>query len=80
MLTRPPCWDEINDRDCPRRYIGCRAGCEKWAEWLAIHEEELERARKQKHDKLDVDKFLYEQNKRVQQARHREYMRERKGE
>lgn len=76
-MKRPPCWDEINDTDCPRRYVGCKAECEDWHKWLAIHAEEKDRERKNRANAHDVDIFLCEQNKRVQQARHREYMRER---
>ena len=74
-MTKPPCQGP-DGIDCPRRYIGCRADCEKWHEWLAIHEAEKKREYEDKHNCADA--FLYEQPKRVNRARHREYMRERK--
>ena len=61
-MTRPPCWDEINNVDCPRRVVGCRKVCEKWAEWLVIHDEELNRARKNKQKDIDILKFFGEQH------------------
>ena len=74
MLTKPPCFN--NGKDCPRRYIGCRASCDDWHKWLAVHAEEKGREREIKAKSLDADVFLFNQGKRIQQARHREYMRE----
>ena len=71
-MTKPPCKtpDGIN---CPRRYIGCRAECEEYHKWLAIHDTEKE---KQRRNKLNpADDFLIEQQARVKKARHRDYMR-----
>lgn len=74
MKTKPPC--KVNGVDCPRRYVGCRAGCEKWHEWLVVHERETARRRQYRHN--EADGFLVGRKKRVEQARHRDYMRERK--
>ena len=43
-MTKPPCGN--GTEDCPRRYVGCKADCEEWHEWLAIHEHELEQINK----------------------------------
>ncbi len=69
-MTRPPCYDHISNRDCPRRYVGCRAECEKWHEWLAIHAEEVEAARKRKQQFDDVESFLTGQGERIRKINH----------
>lgn len=70
-MTLPPC--KPDGIECPRRYIGCRAECEEYHKWLAIHDEEKE---KQRRNKLNpADDFLIEQQARVKKARHRDYMR-----
>ena len=74
--TKPPCYNPETKGDCPRRYIGCRAGCEDWHRWLAIHEAEKEQERRKRDFARDADGFLSEQSKRIQLAYHREYMRE----
>ena len=71
-MTKPPC-KTPDGIDCPRRYIGCRAECEEYHKWLAIHDTEKE---KQRRNKLNpADDFLIEQQARVKKARHRDYMR-----
>lgn len=69
--TPPPCYkDKV---DCPRRYVGCRAECEAWHEWLAAHEAERERIREVKNRELTVDDFLNKQGQRTRlrnQAQH----------
>lgn len=72
--TKPPCYN--NGSDCPRRYIGCRAGCEDWHKWLAIHESEKEQERRYRDRGREADLFLSKQGERVNKAYHREYMRE----
>ena len=37
-MTLPPC--KVNGIECEKRYIGCRADCEAYHEWLAKHEAE----------------------------------------
>lgn len=73
-MTKPPCYN--NGNDCPRRYVGCKAECDKWHEWLATHEAEKEQMRRNKHSDRDVDGFLALQNKRVSEANHRYRMKE----
>ena len=70
-MTKPPC--KPDGIDCPRRYIGCRAECEEYHKWLAIHAEENEKLRQSKLNQ--ADDFLIEQKARVKKARHRDYMR-----
>ena len=70
-MTRPPC--KPDGIDCPRRYIGCRAECEEYHKWLAVHDEEKEKQRRNKFNL--ADDFLIEQQARVKKARHRDYMR-----
>ena len=72
-MTRPPCYDEATNTDCHRRYVGCKAGCEEWHRWLAIHAEEKERVRRGKAYYNDVEGCLAEQNKRLVQDRQRRY-------
>jgi hypothetical protein len=47
-MTQNPCYK--NGTDCPRRYVGCKAECEEWHEWLAIHERELEQIRSKRNE------------------------------
>ena len=70
-MTKPPC-KTPDGIECPRRYIGCRAKCEEYHAWLAIHAEEKQR---QKQDRNPADDFLIEQQARVKNARHRDYRR-----
>ena len=79
-MTRSPCYDHINKMDCPRRYVGCRAECEKWHERLVIHAEEVEAARKRKQQRDDVEAFLSDQPKRIFNLNHeRSEQRKREG-
>ena len=71
-MNLPPC--KPDGIDCPRRYIGCRAECEEYHKWLAVHDEEKEKQRRNKFN--PADDFLIEQQARVKRARHRDYMRE----
>jgi hypothetical protein len=71
-MTKPPC--KVNGVDCPMCYVGCQSECEKYREWLAIHEAEKEAQRKDKYN--PADDFLIKQQERVKLARHRDYMRE----
>ena len=41
-MKKPPC-KTPDGIDCPRRYIGCRAECEEYHKWLAIHDAEKEK-------------------------------------
>lgn len=66
-MTLPPC--KPNGIECPRRYIGCRAECEEYHDWLAIHAEEKQR---QKQDRNPADNFLIEQQMRIKAARNRD--------
>ena len=70
-MKKPPC--KVDGIDCPRRYIGCRAECEEYHKWLAIHDEEKEKQRRNKSN--PADDFLIGQQARVKRARHRDYMR-----
>lgn len=47
-MKKPPC--KVDGVECPKRYIGCRAECEQYHEWLAKHEVELQNAREYKSD------------------------------
>ena len=63
-MTKPPC--KVNGVDCPRRCVGCQSQCEKYREWLAIHEAEKEAQKKDKHN--PADDFLIRQNLKIQRA------------
>lgn len=64
-MTKPPC-KTPDGIDCPRRYIGCRAECKEWHDWLAIHEAEKEAQRKNKNN--PADDFLIRQNLKIQRG------------
>ena len=72
-MTRPPCYDVETRTDCPRRYVGCKAGCEEWHQWLALHAEEKDKIRREKDKCIDADSFLVDQNTRLVQDRQRRY-------
>lgn len=72
-MTRPPCYDEATNTDCPRRYVGCKAGCEEWHRWLAIHEEEKDKIRRGREKYNDIEGCMVDQTKRVNQDRQRRY-------
>ena len=65
-MTKPPCYRD--GADCPRRYVGCKAGCEEWHRWLAIHEREKNQIRENKARDTDANDFLIGQTLRVRQA------------
>ena len=72
MMTKPPC--KVDGVDCPRRYVGCKAGCEKWHEWLAIHADEKEKIRLGREKYTDVESCMIDQTKRVNLDRQRRYI------
>lgn len=72
MNTKPPC-KTPDGTDCPRRYIGCRAECEKWHNWLAVHAEECDRERHRKHTEYVADSFSMDQGKRVGNLRRQRF-------
>lgn len=77
-MTKPPCM--IDGRDCPVRYVGCRATCDKWHEWLIRHAEEKEEMDKRRRQDMEVDGFLDAHDWRVgTQERAMRRARERKG-
>lgn len=78
MRTRPPC-KTPDGIECQRRYVGCRAGCEKYHEWLAIHDAELARERQARDRYKDTIDFLATQGERTRNANRRTYMREYNG-
>lgn len=71
MRAKPPC--KVDGVDCSRRYVGCKAGCDEWHRWLAIHAEEKDKIRREKDKCIDADSFLVNQNKRLVQDRQRRY-------
>jgi len=76
MRTQNPCYKD--GVDCEKRRVGCKAGCEKWKEWLAIHDAEKEQEFKAKGKIIDADTFLAEQGKRKRRAWHTESAKERR--
>ena len=64
--------------DCPRRYVGCRAECEDWHEWLAAHEAKRERIREARDLELTVDDFLNKQGQRTRLRNQAQYEREKR--
>lgn len=74
MRVQPPC--KVNGVECDRRYVGCRADCDKWNEYLVAHEAEKEQIRRNRDKYMAAEDFLITQSLRVRQARHRDYMRE----
>ncbi len=76
MRTPNPCFKD--GVDCEMRRVGCKAGCEEWHKWLAIHEAEKEQEFKAKGRIIDADTFLAEQGKRKRRAWHTEAAKERR--
>ncbi len=77
-MTHPPCFDEQTNTDCPRRYIGCSATCQKWHEWLIIHAEEKERFYKDLNRDGEAYKFMEDHNRRLRVDRTRRSAKKRK--
>ena len=63
-MTPHPCFDEKTRTDCPRRYVGCKADCARWQEWLIVHAEEKAEIQRKKHHDNDVNTFLMGQGLR----------------
>ena len=72
-MTKPPCYK--GGKDCPRRCVGCRAGCEEWHGWRAVHEQEKEQIRKNRSAERDVE--IFEIEKPAREKRHNCMMRNR---
>ena len=73
-MTKPPC-KTPDGIDCTSRYIGCRAECKEWHDWLAIHEAEKEQIRKNRSAERDVE--IFEIEKPAREKRHNCMMRNR---
>ncbi len=80
MKTKPPCYDTATGTDCPRRYVGCKASCPAWHDYLAQHEREREEFRRRRTNEWQADSFLAGQYGRAQLARMRERAKERRRE
>jgi putative transposon-encoded protein len=72
-VKKPPC--KVDGIDCPRRYIGCRAECEEYHNWLAKHDEEKAQIKAARDKYIMAEEVLIKQTERVKKARHRDYMR-----
>jgi hypothetical protein len=72
-MTQNPCYK--NGTDCHRRYVGCKAECEEWHEWLAIHERELEQIRSKRNENHEY----YEYSGRLMDKQDRHKSRKRRG-
>lgn len=64
-MTKPPCYNPETKGDCPRRYVGCRASCEAWHEWLVIHAEEKEKRYAIYRRDKDINTFEAQQGDRI---------------
>ena len=64
-MTKPPC--VVDGVHCDKRYIACQAACEKYAEWLVIHEAEKDAIKRRKDADKAVDDFLALTNLRKKQ-------------
>lgn len=73
-MTMPPCM--VDGIDCPRRYVGCKAECEAWHKYLAVHAEEKAKIKTARDKYMMTEEVLIKQTERVKKARHRDYMRE----
>jgi hypothetical protein len=72
-MTKPPCYK--NGKDCPLRYVGCKAECEEWHKYLAAHNEERAQINAARDKYMMAEEVLIKQTERVKKARHRDYMR-----
>lgn len=66
-MIAPPCYDRINQIDCPKRIVGCRETCDRWKlyeEAKAIQYELKEKA----YINLDVQ-FSYSRKYRIRNER-----------
>lgn len=64
-MIKPPCFNPETHADCSRRYVGCRASCEAWHEWLIVHaEEKQQRYTIYRRDK-DINTFEAQQGDRI---------------
>ena len=62
MRTPNPCFKD--GVDCEKRQVGCKAGCEQWKEWMAIHEAEKKQDFKAKGKTIDADTFMVDRKRR----------------
>lgn len=53
-----PCWND--GKDCEMRYVGCKANCEKWHEWLAEHEARREELHRKRRAEISAEQTLIE--------------------
>lgn len=71
MMTKPPC--KVEGVDCQKRHVGCRAECDDWNKWLAIHKEETDKIKRGKAKYTEIKACMIDQTKRVQQDRQHRY-------
>ena len=68
-MTPNPCYKD--NRDCPRRCVGCKTTCAEWQEWLEIHAQEKADIEQKRNNDVAVDMFFADQKKRVQRDNYR---------
>ena len=68
-MTHNPCYKD--NRDCPRRCVGCKTTCAEWQEWLEIHAQEKADIEQKRNNDVAVDMFFADQKKRVQRDNYR---------
>lgn len=61
-MTKPPC--KRDGKHCTRRYEGCHAECEDWAEYQRIHREEKDKMIKNKKIEDMANRVLINRKKR----------------
>ena len=71
-MTKPPCKPDGMD-DCPRRYVGCHAECERWHEWLAIHAEEKAREKQKRQAEHELLAIVATHGERSRRAKREIY-------
>lgn len=49
-----PCYDNATSTDCPQRHVNCHAECDKWQDYLARKNAEIERRRVAEQPHKDV--------------------------
>ena len=76
-MTKPPCWTKETG-DCPRRYIGCRAECKDWHNWLVIHDKEMDAIKRDKDMKNVIDGYFIERAKMLKKGTQAKYERDKR--
>lgn len=62
-MTKPPCY--VEGGNCPDRHTACHTDCQRYKDWLVIHEREKEQRHEIYRNDRDINTFEALQGNRI---------------